>query len=308
MFREIVVPLDGSPFGEFALPFALAIGERGGGSIRLLTIVTPLPADQAGEDRAAEEAGRLLMAREHAEKYHANLLGRVASAGWDLPVAEHVETGSVVEELDRHARLSGADLLVMTTHGRGPLRRAWLGSVADGLLRRTPCPILAIRPEEAGVPALDPVELRHILVPLDGSRESLEILPYAKGLAAAFGARITLFRVVPPHFPLTSPFTSHGGHGFQGWAGEKEVVRQGLEEAGERLRQEDGLEVTVEVLLGTHPADGILSLADTARADLVAMTTHGRGGVARMILGSVADKVVRGGSTPVLLHRAAQAS
>ena len=83
------------------------------------------------------------------------------------------------------------------------------------------------------------------------------------------------------------------------------MVRQGLETEGESLRQE-GIEVGVEVLLGTHPAEGILSLVSSEEVDLVAMTTRGRGGVARMILGSVADKVVRGGSTPVLLQRADQ--
>jgi nucleotide-binding universal stress UspA family protein len=303
MFQEIVVALDGSPFGESALPLALSIAASTQGTVRLLTIITPLPVDPSVEDRGLEEAGRLCMAREHAEKYQSDLTQRIVAAGWDVPLAVQVETGSVVEELDLQARALRADLLVMTTHGRGPLRRAWLGSVADGLLRRTPCPILVVRPREGEEPGLDPWKPRRILVPLDGSAESHGILRYARALAGGFGVGLTLFRVVPSRFPLSSPFATHGSHGYGGWEGEAEVVRRGLEEEAASLRA-DGLEVAIEVAMGAHPADGILAQVTSEGADLVAMTTHGRGGVARMILGSVADKVVRGGSAPVLLHRA----
>jgi len=303
MFREIVVPVDGSLLGESALPLALGIATATGGRVRLLTIVTPLPTDPAGDDGGSEEAGRLQMAHEHAERYQAHLQDRIVAAGWDVPVASQVETGSVVEELDRQAQSVEADLLVMTTHGRGPLRRAWLGSVADGLLRRTLTPILVVRPREEEKPSLDPWRPGRILVPLDGSRESLEILPFARTLAQGFGAGLILFRVVPPHFPLSTPFTSHGSHGSLGWDGEVEVVRKGLDQEAGSLRDE-GLDVEIEVAMGIHPAEGILSQTVSRGVDLVAMTTRGRGGVARMILGSVADKVVRGGSVPVLLHRA----
>ena len=194
-------------------------------------------------------------------------------------------------------------MLVMTTHGRGPLRRAWLGSVADGLLRRAPCPILVVRPREGETPRLEETEFGKIVVTLDGSPESREILPYAKEMASLFGAALALLRVVPPHFPLTSPFTSHANPEIGGVEAEEEAARRSLEEEARSLEAE-GFQVETRTVTGVHPAEGILDYAEDSKADLIAMATHGRGGVARLLLGSVADKVVRGGNIPVLLHRA----
>jgi nucleotide-binding universal stress UspA family protein len=308
MFERIIVPVDGSTFGELALPWALGIAGKSGGEIRLVTVITPLPTSTSPENLGTTGEGSLLLAREHAEEYQAELRTRLDDSGVRTPVSTHVEIGSVVPRLEGHARETGADLMVMTTHGRGPLRRAWLGSVADGLLRRTPCPILAVRPGEGTQLHLQPRGLKHLLVTLDGSPESREILPFAKGLGGLFRSRVTLLRVIPHHFPLTSPFTSHTAHGFQGLEAEEAAAREALESEVVAFREE-GMEAELEVLTGAHPADGILEFAEGEGVDLVAMATHGRGGVARLVLGSVADKVVRGGNVPVLLHRAqAQAS
>jgi len=303
MFDEIIVPIDGSPFGELALPIALGIACKSGGEVRVVTVVTPLPASQAAEEDAALEEERVSLAQDQAESYQVELQKRVILSGCDLPISCHVETGPVVEGLDEHTRKAGADLLVMTTHGRGPLRRAWLGSVADGLLRRTPCPILAVRPKEGEELKLEEREFHRMLVTLDGSPESKEILPYAKALAQVTGANLTLFRVIPPQFSLTSPFTSHTSTQFVGPEKEELSAREALEKEAAVLREE-GFTVDIETVTGVHPAEGILDYAERTDVDIVAMATHGRGGVARLVLGSVADKVIRGGSTPVLLTRA----
>jgi nucleotide-binding universal stress UspA family protein len=303
MFGEIIVPVDGSTFGELALPRALGIACKSGGEVRLVTVITPLPSSQGSHEDHALESERLDLARERAGIYLADLQKRVILSGCDVPTSGHVETGPVVGALDAHARAADADLLVMTTHGWGPLRRAWLGSVADGLLRRTPCPILAVRPGEREELKLEEVTFRHILLTLDGSPESREIIPYARGLAQLSGAQITLLRVIPPHFPLSSPFTSHTSHEFQGPEQEEAAARAALEGEADGLRGE-GFSVQASTVSGVHAPDGILEYAERNRVDVVAMATHGRGGVARLILGSVADKVIRGGNIPVLLHRA----
>ncbi|MFC1660818.1 universal stress protein [Gemmatimonadota bacterium] len=250
------------------------------------------------------EAERLAVAREHALAYQEDLRGRVSLAGCDVPMSAHVEEGSVVERLDGHVRETRADLLVMTTHGRGPLSRAWLGSVADGLIRRTPCPILAIRPDEGEKLELKEKEFRHLLVTLDGSPESREILPYAQDLARISGARMTLLRVVSPHFPLTSTFISHTSYGSLGPEEETEAALAALEEEALELRTK-GFTVDVKTVTASHPPEGILTFATEEGVDLIAMATHGRGGVSRFFLGSVSDKVIRAGAFPVLLHRAA---
>jgi nucleotide-binding universal stress UspA family protein len=302
MFDEIVVPVDGSTFGELALPLALGIACKSGGEVRMVTVVTPLTGPRPGEEEDVAEEERLRLAVDAAAGYQAELQKRVILSGCDVPISGHVEVGTVVEALDQHVRDAGGDLLVMTTHGSGPLRRSWLGSVADGLLRRTPCPILAIRPREGEEVRLEEAEFRHIVCTLDGSPKSREILPFAQSLALLLGARVTLLRVIPLQFPLTSTFTSHGTRESLGQEDQTVAARESLEAEAASLR-DSGLEVATEVLGGAHPPDGILDFAERSSADLIAMATHGRGGVARFILGSVADKVIRGGSIPVLLHR-----
>jgi len=303
MFDEIIVPVDGSTFGELALPRALGIACKSGGEVRLLTVITPIPAFQGTVEEETLESERVDLARARAESYMAELQKRVILSGCDVPISCHVEVGPVVDGLDDHARASGADLLVMTTHGWGPLRRAWLGSVADGLLRRTPCPVLVIRPREGEDLTLEEAGFDHLLVTLDGSTQSREILPFARALSRLFDARMTLLRVIPPHFPLSSPFTSHTSHEHQGLELEEAEAREFLEVEASALRNE-GHSVATAIASGVHAPDGILDFAERNGVDLVAMATHGRGGVARLILGSVADKVIRGGNIPVLLHRA----
>ncbi len=303
MFEEIIVPVDGSPFGELALPIAMGIACKTGGEVRMVTVNTPLPTPHLSRESDSFEEDRLRLAGEQARAYQAELQKRVILSGCDVPISCHVEVGPVVERLDEHARRAGADLLVMTTHGRGALRRAWLGSVADGLLRRTPCPILAVRPREGEEVRLEEREFRRVLVTLDGSPESREILPFAKGLAKSSEATLVLLRIIPPHFSLTSPFTSHVRHEYGGAEAEERAAREALEKEASLL-EEEGYEVEYTTKSGVHPAEGILDYADEADIDLVAMATHGRGGVHRLVLGSVADKIIRGGNVPVLLHRA----
>jgi nucleotide-binding universal stress UspA family protein len=304
MFDTIVVPVDGSAFGELALPVGLGIGCKTGGEVRVVTIITPIPfAHTPGEAEVlAAEVEGLDLAREKGQEYLAELQKRMILSGCDVPISCHVEVGAVTEKLVDHAKASRADLVVLTTHGRGPLQRAWLGSVADSLLRWAPCPVLAIRPKEGEKAEPKDMELRHILVTLDGSGESREILPLAKALAKLFDSRMTLLRVIPPPYPVPSPYIPHAAQEFKAHAAETEAAHEALEKEAAALAAE-GLRVEVETRPGAHPAQGILEFAAEAGVDLIAMATRGRGGVSRLVLGSVADKVIRGGTVPVLFHR-----
>ena len=303
MFNEIIVPVDGSGFGKLALPKALGVACKSGGEVRIVTVITPLPSLSPEEGGDAFELERLDLAQEHAHLYLADLQREVILSGCDVAISCHVEVGAVVERLDGHVRMVSGDLLVMTTHGRGPLRRAWLGSVADGLLRKIPCPILMIRPKEGEMLDLTEAVFHHLLVTLDGSAESREILPHARAMASLFGSRITLLRIIPPHFSLGSTYIPHPAREAMGLDAEESAARDALDAEAALLRAE-GFQVAAEIVGGAHPAEGILQFVERSDVDLVAMATHGRGGVARLILGSVADKVIRGGTVPVLLHRA----
>lgn len=159
-----------------------------------------------------------------------------------------------------------------------------------------------------------------ILVALDGSDLAERVLPYVEALAAKFGSAVTLVRATVSPAELVAPGVGVVGPSLgelpaygrtlspmEGGAydaileAERTETEQYLEGVAERLRA-DGLQVTTEHTEG-HPSDVIIERATALKADLIAMTTHGRGGIARALLGSVADEVIRKAPCPMLLVR-----
>jgi nucleotide-binding universal stress UspA family protein len=210
--------------------------------------------------------------------------------------------GRAAVEIDRYARESRAGLVVMTTHGHGPLSRAWLGSVADQLVRAAPAPILLVRPSDEERPDLAArPAFRRILVPLDGSDAAEEVLDLAVPLGALWDAAYTLVRVVPLYVQVGSPYMAHALHLDQAlMEAARAEAESYLKEVSARLAKRE-LDVTPRLAEGAA-AQVILALADEERADLVAMRARGRGGIERLVLGSVADKVIRGLHRPVLVQ------
>lgn len=295
MFHKIVIPLDGSAFAEFALPLASAVSRRSGAGLELVMVESPEPAFAFGEWEESPQPWR--------EEYLETMADRVGR-DLDEPVSHRLRMGRAATQLERHLESSGADLLVMATHGRGPLSRFWQGSVADHLLRHATCPVLLVRPEEdEEPPPVDAVELDHILVPLDGSRLAESVLEPTFGLADLFGSKITLVGVV--HFPgtVTSSYIPDSVEPSGETVAEGTARTEAyLTETAERLSR-SGREVATDVRVDVHPARGILDAAEDLDIDLVAIATHGRGGVSRMVLGSVADKLVRASLRPTLVYR-----
>ncbi len=198
----------------------------------------------------------------------------------------------------------GTDLVVMTTHGYGPLARAWMGSVADKLVRRLPMPILLARPHEATLDLLETVHERvfeHVLIPLDGSALAEEILDPALALGALMDAEYTLMEAIEVPVLGYAPAAQAAmldERVLEQWRAE---ARAYLERVAARIRARVSV-VRTNVTLAP-PAMAIIDYAREHAADLIALSTHGRGGLARMLLGSVADKVIRGADVPVLLQR-----
>jgi nucleotide-binding universal stress UspA family protein len=296
MFSSILVPLDGSGFGEHALPLAATVARKGGGRVHLAHVHTLLFGGVEQFDSDMD-----LAARDAERRYLERAAHRLAGAR--APADYAVLEGSVVEALEGHVGSLGPDLVVMTTHGRGPLSRFWLGSVADQLLRRLTVPVLLVRPHGDPPDPAGDVAIRHVLVPLDGSPLAEEVLPEATALGVLAGARFTLLRVVsPPAYgfepatmaaPLVSPTV------IDGMVGQARDYLEGM--AGPM--RERGLDVRARVVIDAGPAAGILEEARAGGCDLIALTTHGRHGLPRLFLGSVADKVVRGADAPVLVLR-----
>ncbi len=313
MFRTILTPLDGSTFGEHALPLALGIARRSGASLRLLHVVQPPASIYSESPLFLEDSYLESYVREHQRSASLAYLGAVARRLKGLPgpgATRLVAEGEVRDAIRAQAELAPADLVVMTTHGRGPLGRFWLGSVADELVRTLSMPVLLVRPRE-GVPDLErEADLKRILIALDGSTLAEQVLEPAVEIGRLTGAEFTLLRVVRPI--VLPQYALEGGGlgpivvGLEKLEAEEkkqcEQAEQYLEATAAPLRSRS-LPVQTRVVVEDQPAAGILRAAQKEDSDLIALATHGRRGLSRLFLGSVADKVVRGGRLPVLLVR-----
>ena len=176
---------------------------------------------------------------------------------------------------------SGADLIVMSTHGRSGIGRWIYGSVADALMRQSAIPILLI-PANCGI-AWSPEGPKRILVPLDGSALSENVLGPAADLAAAGHAELVLLRVVEPH-PMA--YADPSALVWIDQEPEREAARAYVKVIAEKLRQ-PGQSVRTTDALG-YASWHISEVAQEAKPDLIAISTHGRGGVSRFVMGSVA--------------------
>jgi nucleotide-binding universal stress UspA family protein len=281
MFRNLLVPLDRSACAEHALPLAVSIAARAGARLDLVQVhelyafADPAsawgPYDPA-QDRDWKEKERLYLA---------------ATANWVSALARveatsEVLSGLVDEALLQRAGVGPADLIVLATHGRGRVSRFFLGSVADELLRHATVPLLIVRGRDAQPAMVPETVLENVLIALDGSPLAEQVLSPALDLARLMDARCTLLRVVTP--------------------AEAAQAEAYLDETAARLRT-DWSKLTTRVVVARDAAEAILEQARERGHDLIALATHGRGGARRLLLGSVADKVIRGFSVPVLVYR-----
>ncbi|MFN8593962.1 MAG: universal stress protein [Thermomicrobiales bacterium] len=291
MRRRLLVPLDGSPASEAALAYAALIPSR---SVHLLRTENP----STGGMLAAISPAELTKWRELHTTEMAEYLERAAQPfrdqGRDVVVTTTFEepTAAILNAA------ADADLIVMATHGRGGAERALVGSVADRVVRNAPVSTLIVR---AGASPDGPAPIGRIVVPLDGSPLAETALSVAIDLAADLGVPIHIVQVIE-----SDPV--------------RDAVRGGLLAAdalaGTRARIErevrDYLSArTMDLLNRDERATWELRSGNPATeinaalkpGDLLVMTTHARGGLTRWLLGSVANRLVREASVPILLVR-----
>ena len=299
LYRSIYVPLDGSPFAEQALPLAGEIARRAGAILQLALVHHPVPALATALEVPEIEAQLDQEARAREQTYLSTIVERVRKSV-NVPVTGTLLDGPVADALETHLEKTGADLVVITTHGRGPMSRFWLGSVADHLMRRLHVPILLVR---AGGATTVPLNLRRILITVDGSPFAERAIDAAVGLGTGFKAEYALLMVVEPPLPIADP---SGLMVIPAGANSEAQLRQAatkyLEGLAQRLRK-DGLTVTTHPVEATGAAATIIAQADALKADLVSIASHGAGGFERLVVGSVADKVIRGSTHPTLVVR-----
>jgi nucleotide-binding universal stress UspA family protein len=311
MYRSLLVPLDGSLFGEQALPVAADIARRSGATLRLVHVHTPYTRDPIYVEGLPVIDDQLRsLGKQHERAYLERLRERVARETGITTLVALLEvrdtpelSGTVAEALADYAAATDTGLAVMTTHGRGGAARFWLGSVADALVRLSPVPVLLLRPDVDAGEAPSPRSFQRILIALDGSELAEEILRPALAFGRLMQAGYTLLRVVEPRVAAgTGPFTTPTDLDPDETQRRHAEAQSYLEGIVRRLRTES-VHVDTRAIIAPHAALAILEEARRGGADLIALATHGRSGLARLFIGSVADKVLRGADTPVLLYR-----
>jgi len=293
MSNKIMVPLDGSLFSEQAVEYAIGAARLTGAAVHFVRVHVPATAADSrrpwGVDPVADRA-----LRENELDY----LGRFAFSPSvnGLDVRTVVLTGMIVDALADYVLSENITQVVMTTHGRGGLSRVWLGSIADSLVRRVDVPFVLLRPRE-GIRAGVPFSAGHIVLPVDGSEWSERVVNHAIGIGQLAGARYSLVHVMAP--PIAAvPYSEMVAVGDL--AEFRASAAASLEKLAESMRAR-GMDVQTSIVMQTQIASGIVEYAQECGADMIAMATHGRRGWARVMLGSVADKVLRSSHVPLML-------
>lgn len=302
--KNLLVPLDGSELAEAAVRPALALAARHEASVHLAYVVSDIPpVPLAFPDRDA--LGPWMEGEElQAGEYMNDLEERLAQEGANK-VTAHVKVGPVVPTILTLADNLDVDLVVLTTHGRGAWERVWLGSVADEILRHETRPLLLLRADgQTPLPFGDASYPASVLVPLDGSKGAESVLGPLEDLLPAAGSRLILAAVLHQPLPTVSSYLPDTVSAGEIWKEQEAHMTRYLEEVAARLQGSAKGEADVRIVVSHQTARSLLQLAEEERVDLIAVSTHGRGGLQRLLLGSIADKLVRGAEVPILAtHR-----
>lgn len=294
MYRQILVPLDGSKTAENVLPYARFLTANLKIPAQLISVVeTPVSAD-------AEKALYLDSLIERAVATSQEYLSRVAKTFVGVNVTVTVEKGNPEEIILARAEADQKILIAMATHGRSGMSRWLLGSIAEKIVHEAKNPVFLVRAKDnanTGARAT----LNSIIVPLDGSKLAESILPTVIELATAMKLKVVLLQT----FSLKQIIYSYENY-LPDSAELQRVSKSGATrylESKEQQLKSAGLDVLSVVSEG-EAAETIIELAKGSPDSLIAMCTHGRSGVRRWILGSITEKVVRHAEDPVLAIRA----
>ena len=295
MLNVILAPTDGSGFDREAICVAARLSEFAAGELKLVRVWSA-PMVYTGPDTIDFPREAIEREKEYEISRLESLKNEVAAAT-HAKVTASLQEGPVADGIRRFAQRENVDLIVISSHGRGGMARAALGSVTDSLIRTTNIPVLVVKPSGSYLGQREPALFRRILVPLDGSTVAEEILPHVTAIAKKYGGSVILQHVLTP-FSGSEKKSRDGETPW--WEDDVEVAQTYLAEQAEALRRL-GIPTTIEISVGESAADGITRAAGRLRADLIAIGTRGRGGLARMLRGSVADKVVRCSRTSLLV-------
>jgi nucleotide-binding universal stress UspA family protein len=306
MMQRIMVPLDGSTFSESALSTAFRLARRHGSTVHLVRVHEP-PTPVAGPEGPAMYDPAVDQELEEKGRRYLDVMRAWTNGDDRVRAVTAYLHGPVTECLSTYVRDEAIDLVVMTTHARGGVSRALLGSVADGLVRHSLAPVLLVPPGQQASPAPDTTPVfRRVLLPVDGGPAGDRMIEYAVAVTEAPGVDFTLLRVVTTGGGTVRAALPHRGED-PGSRVQRATVQSTLGTKAQALAAR-GLVVRPQVVVENDAAEGILRYARENAFDLVAMATRSRGGLERLLLGSVADQVLRKAETALLLWNPGQPS
>ena len=296
LFERILVPLDTSQDAGQVLPYVQTFAKQLRVPVVLLAVIPDLgELNPVGSFYDAELAQLTEFRRHRAEEYLQSVCEQFRSDG--IQTTSVVEVGAIDDRIIATAEAQRADLIAMATHGRVGPARLVLGSIADKVVRTSTVPVLLIRPREGSAA---PERIEQVLLPLDGSEQAERAIPYATFLARAFKIPVTAIRDVPMTWIAGADPMGMSGAGPQVVQAIEDEAQQYIRAVATRLRGE-GLVAQAHFGAFSAPAADIVSLAEETPGALVVMTSHGRSGLRRTILGSVTDRVIRSSAAPVLV-------
>ena len=301
MATRILVPLDGSNLAERALPCATMLARGLPSELVLLRAISLLSdVKEILADAGLKADAALAQLEAEADGYLRKVADQLEEA--DLHAHVVVHQGPAAEAILDYAEQEDIQQIVMATHGYSGISRWRHGSVAERVLQSASVPVLLVRTGEKKTGDIQQaMQCQRIMVPLDGSPVAEQVLPPSTLVAQALDAEIVLFRVPVAH--ISGSLSGDWVLPLEGTLGTaSEIAGVYLNRMAENLR-EQGIKVSTAMRIG-GVANVIIEYAEANEIDLIAMCTHGRTGLARWTLGSVADRVLRAGRIPLLLVRA----
>jgi nucleotide-binding universal stress UspA family protein len=301
MYTRMLIPLDGSKLAENVLPYARTLARALELRIDLLSVVDSMDFARTANAGHVRDFDPLIeAATQEGNRY---LEGIARSLG-GTKVSYAVENGVADKIIIDSAASDKGTLIAMATRGRSGIHRWVMGSVAEKVLRGATNPLLLVRGDEEGKSEGE-ATLKSIVVPLDGSKLAESVLPRAVDLAKKLSLKIVLTRAY--QIPLSAAYAGAEAPYIPNQDALLNLVRDEasayLDEKVNELHQ-NGIDKVSSILSVGSGADEIIDLARSTPDNLIAMSTHGRSGVKRWVLGSVTEKVVRHSDDPVLVVRA----
>ena len=290
--KRILFPTDLSDFSKGALPFARHLARQTNAHLEVLHVMPPLLYEEELEER------------KHPETFYAgarDALVQFVPIEPGLEIDRIVRAGKAAPVIADVAKDSGADLIVMSTHGKSALMHLLFGSVAEQVLREATCPVLCIRtPAKVPMPVAPGgrLRVRRILCPVDFSDACNHAIGMAFELAKDEHASVVLLHVA------SLPDVAYMGYGAPGAPLEMNDYLEDMREALQKIESPDQRIAVERRLEDGNPPAVIVDVAHQISADLIVMGTNGHKGLAHALLGSVAEQVVRTAPCPVLTLRA----